>query len=116
MDLNDSILNSIKKMLGLDPDYTPFDTDIIIHINSAIMVLRQLGIGPETGFMITGPDEIWADYMGTNTSLEALKAYIYLRVKSVFDPPQSNVAMEAMQKQMDEYVWRLNVEVDPGRE
>lgn len=110
-----SILNTIKKMLGLEADYTPFDTDIMIHINSALMVLRQLGVGPDSGFAITGPNETWSDFIGTDQTLEALKAYIYLRVKSVFDPPQSSVAMEAMQNQIDEYTWRLNVAVDPSQ-
>ena len=110
--MDDSILNTIKKMLGLDADYTPFDTDIIIHINSALMILRQLGIGPTKGFSITGADELWSDCIEDNIALEGLKAYVYLRVKSVFDPPVSSVAMDAMQKQMDEYAWRMNAEVD----
>lgn len=110
--MDKSILNTIKKMLGLEADYTPFDTDIIIHINSALMVLQQLGIGPESGFAITGPDEVWSDFIGDTTALEALKAYVYLRVKVVFDPPQSSVAMESIQSQINEYTWRLNVAVD----
>ena len=113
--MNESILNTIKKMLGLEPDYTPFDTDIVVHINAALMVLRQLGIGPAEGYLITDSDELWSDFLGSDRMLEAVKAFIYLRVKSVFDPPQSSVAMEAIQKQIEEYTWRLNVAVDPGR-
>lgn len=113
--MDKSILNTIKRMLGLEPDYTPFDTEILIHINSVFMVLQQLGVGPKDGFSITGPDEVWSDYIGDTKNLEALKSYIYLRVKTVFDPPQSGTAMEAMKQQIDEYTWRLNVAVDPER-
>lgn len=113
--MDKSILNTIKKMLGLEADYTPFDTDILIHINSALMVLRQLGVGPSSGFAITGPDEVWSDFIGDTIDLEAVKTYVYLRVRSVFDPPQSGIAMDAIQKQLDEYTWRLNVAVDPER-
>lgn len=112
----ESILYSIKKMLGLDPDYTPFDTDLILHINSVIMILRQLGVGPQSGYSITGPDETWADYLGSDEPLlEAVKSYIYLKVRTVFDPPSNSFVMEALQQQISEYEWRLNVEVDPGR-
>lgn len=112
----ESILYSIKKMMGLDPDYTPFDTDLVLHINSVIMILRQLGIGPQSGYAITGPDETWGDYLGSNEPLlEAVKSYIYLKVRTVFDPPSNSYVMDAIQKQISEYEWRLNVEVDPGR-
>lgn len=114
--MNESILATIKKMLGLDPSYTPFDTEIIVHINSAFMVLRQLGVGPKSGFSITGSTETWSDFIGDNGLLEALKSFIYLKVRTVFDPPSSSVAMEAMQEQLNEYVWRLNVAVDPEGE
>lgn len=113
--MQESILYSIKKMLGLDPDYAAFDIDIILHINSVFMILRQLGIGPEDGYAITGPDETWEDYLGSTKLLEAVKSYIYLKVRSVFDPPSNSYVMDAMQKQIAEYEWRLNVEVDPGR-
>lgn len=112
----ESILNSIKKLLGLEPDYTPFDTDLIMHINSVIMILRQMGVGPSSGYSITGPEETWADYLGSDEPLlEAVKSYIYLKVRTVFDPPSNSYVMDAIQKQISEYEWRLNVEVDPGR-
>lgn len=112
----ESILNSVKKLLGLEPDYTPFDTDLIMHINSVIMVLRQMGVGPSSGYSITGPEETWADYLGSDEPLlEAVKSYIYLKVRTVFDPPSNSYVMDAIQKQISEYEWRLNVEVDPGR-
>lgn len=114
--MQESILYTIKKMLGLDPDYSAFDVDIIIHINSVIMILRQLGVGPQDGYSITGPDEQWSDYLGDQASLlESVKSYIYLKVRSVFDPPSNSYVQDAIQKQISEYEWRLNVEVDPGR-
>jgi len=113
--MEDSILYSIKKMLGLDPDYSAFDADIMIHINSVFMILRQLGVGPQDGYAISGPDEKWSDFLGSSTLLEPVKSYIYLKVRSVFDPPSNSYVQDAIQKQIAEYEWRLNVEVDPGR-
>lgn len=114
--MQESILYSIKKMIGLDPDYTPFDMDLILHINSILMILRQLGIGPVSGYSITGPDESWSDYLGSDESLlESVKSYIYLKVRTMFDPPSNSYVMDAIQKQIAEYEWRLNVEVDPRR-
>ena len=112
--MQNSILLTIKKMLGLEPDYTPFDTDIIVHINSALMVLRQLGVGPVTGFSITGSDETWDNYLDSPEMLEAVKSYIFLKVKMLFDPPSSSSVLDAMKEQIAEYEWRLNVEVDGG--
>lgn len=112
--MSDSILLTIKKMLGIEADYTPFDTDIIIHINSAMMVLRQLGVGPAGGFGITGSTEIWSDYLGDASMLEAVKSYVYLKVKMLFDPPASSSVMDAMKNQISEYEWRLNVESEGG--
>ena len=77
-----SILNSIKKLLGIAPEYTQFDTDIIMHINSVFMVLNQLGVGPAKGFRITGPDQKWEDYITDDDNLDAIKTYIHLKVKS----------------------------------
>lgn len=113
--MQESILYTIKKMLGLDPDYSAFDVDIIIHINSVIMILRQLGVGPQDGYAISGPDEKWSDFLGSSALLEPVKSYIYLKVRSVFDPPSNSYVQDAIQKQIAEYEWRLNVEVDPGR-
>ena len=113
--VNESILNTIKKMLGIADDYTPFDQDIIVLINGAIMILRQLGVGPQTGFSISNAEATWGDYLGTDEILLAsVKPYIYLKTKVVFDPPTSSFVLDAMQKQIDEYEWRSNIEVDPG--
>jgi hypothetical protein len=112
----DSILISIKTMLGLDEDYDAFDTDVIVHINSAIMVLTQLGIGPEEGFTVTSKDDAWDEFIGESTNLEAVKTYIYLKVRIVFDPPTSSFVMESMLNQIKEYEWRLNVQAEGGEE
>lgn len=108
----DSILNSIKKMLGIEEDCTHFDQDIIIHINSSIMVLNQLGIGPATGFSITGVDEKWSDIVGDRLDIEAVKTYIYLKVKLLFDTPTSSFVIDAIEKQITQLEWRLNVQVE----
>lgn len=110
--MDESILTSIKKLLGPSEDDTSFDTDIIIHINTAIMVLTQLGVGPSTGFSISDKSKVWKDFLGTSTNLEAVKTYIYLKVKLVFDPPTSTVAVESIEKNISEYEWRINVNAE----
>ena len=109
----DSILTSIKKLLGIDEYCDHFDQDVIMHINSALMILNQLGVGPADGFYITGNSETWTDYLKQNKKLELVKTYIYQKVKLAFDPPQSSSAMEAMNRMISEFEWRLNVAVDP---
>ena len=110
----DSILNTIKKMLGMEADYNAFDTDIIMNINSAIMILRQLGIGPPKGFSITGETETWDDLVGSSKLYDGVKTYIYLKVKSVFDPSTSTAASEASKEMIKELEWRLSSESDYG--
>ena len=103
-----SILTSIKKLLGLADDYTNFDTDIIIHINSAIMILSQLGVGPQDEvFQITSEKDKWSDLIDEDDNLEAVKTYIYLKVKMVFDPPQHGPTESALKESIQEYEWRL---------
>lgn len=110
-----SILDSIKKMLGIDSTYTAFDTDIIIHINSVFMVLRQIGAGPKEGFSITGQTETWGDYISDMSLLELIKTYMYLKVRMIFDPPTSSSTAEAFKNQISEFEWRISVQVDPER-
>lgn len=112
--MNDSILITIKKLLGIAADDTSFDVDVIVHINMAINVLLQLGVGPATGFSITGDTETWSDYISDMSKLEMVKTYIYLKVKLVFDPPSSSRVIESMENQLKELDFRLNVQVDPG--
>lgn len=114
--MNKSILTSIKKLLGLAENYEAFDADIILHINTVFMVLHQLGIGPDEGFSITSKKEKWDDYVDSDENLEALKTYIYLKVKLVFDPPQNGATMEALQNSIKEYEWRLNVQAESNEE
>ena len=111
--MSDSILTSIKKLLGLTEEYTYFDADILMHINMAFMVLYQLGVGPSTPFSIADETATWSDFLGDSTDLAGVKTYIYLKVRLVFDPPQSSAAMEAIKQNIAELEWRLNVTVDP---
>lgn len=111
-DIMESILDTIKKMLGLPDTQTAFDIDIIIDINMAINTLSQIGVGPKEGFSITGPDETWEEYIGTSPKLEMVKAYIYLKVKQIFDPG-SNSLTQAIETQIKELEWRISVQVDP---
>ena len=108
----DSILVSIKKLLGLAEDYTAFDTDILIHINTYLGVLNQLGAGVE-GFTITGSSETWADFFGDDTKNPYEAAtYVYLRVRSVFDPPTSGTLAQAIKSEADELGCRIHVKSD----
>lgn len=112
--MSDSILTSIKKLLGITEEYTYFDADILMHINMAFMVLYQLGVGPKTCFMIEDDTAVWSDFLEDATDLAGVKTYIYQKVKLVFDPPQSSAAMEALKQSIAELEWRLNVAVDPS--
>lgn len=103
----ESILNSVKKVLGLPQDYTVFDPDLVMHINSVFMALNQMGIGPEGGFAIYGPEECWGDYMAVCPGLEAVKSYVALKVRLLFDPPQSSVTMDAIKNNLSELEWRI---------
>lgn len=111
--MEESIFESIKSLLGPDASYDVFDQDILIHINTAISVLTQLGVGPATGFMVTGSDETWQDFIGNDKILQMVKTYIYMKVKMAFDPPANSSVLNAYNEACKEYEWRLNVEVDP---
>jgi len=109
----DSILTSIKKLLGIAEDYNHFDVDLIIHINSAIMVLTQLGVGPSSGFAIEDDSATWEDFISDDiTKMQLVKSYIMLKVRLLFDPPQSSAHIEAINRQISEFEWRLHVEAD----
>lgn len=108
--MNDSILTSTKKILGIDETYTAFDLDIITHINSALSVLTQLGLGPDVGFMIADAEATWADFLGDDLLKQnAVRTYVYLRVRMVFDPPATSFVINALNEQMREIEWRLSV-------
>ena len=107
-----SILTSIKKMLGVAEDYTEFDEDIITHINSVFLNLTQLGVGPEEGFMIEDDTAVWEDFINDSIQLQAVKTYMYLKVKLLFDPPLSSSVTESFTRMIAELEWRLNTAVD----
>lgn len=107
-----SILTSIKKVLGIYEEDTSFDIDIIVHINTVIMILRQMGIGPSEGFSITGSYETWDDYLPDINLIESVKTYIALKVRLIFDPPASSAVTEALNRTISELEWRLSVQAD----
>jgi hypothetical protein len=109
--MNDSILNSIKKLLGISEDYTYFDMDIIMHINTVISILFQLGIGDGT-FVLSDSTQVWSEYV-EESNLELIKTYIYLKVKTYFDPGTNSGLLESLNRQIAELEWRINVAVDP---
>jgi hypothetical protein len=103
-----SILTSTKKILGIAEDYTVFDLDIITHINTAFSTLTQLGIGPPTGFMIEDATTEWADFINDDLQYNAVKSYVFLRVRLLFDPPTTSYLITAYNEQIKEFEWRLN--------
>lgn len=114
--MNDSILTTIKKLLGIAEDYEYFDPDILIGINTAIMTLAQLDIGPDPGYVCEDKNNTWGDYLGNFDDLQAVKTFIYLSTKLTFDPPQNSFLVEAIKTQLDELTWRLNVRAEGRNE
>lgn len=108
----ESILTSIKKLLGIDEEYTHFDADLIMHINSVFMILSQMGVGPQEGFTISDASSIWDDYVPNLQNIEIVKSYMNLKVKLLFDPPTSSAVMEAYNRMIAEFEWRLNAAAD----
>ena len=112
--MEDSILLVIKTMLGLAKDYTPFDEELVGHINSAIMVAHQLGLG-QNDFQITGATETWHDWLGERPEqFPSIRHYIYLRTKMSWDPPSNSFHVASMEKQIEELGWRINVQAEAG--
>jgi hypothetical protein len=107
----DSILDTIKQMLGVPTSDTAFDTDIIVGINSALMALNQLGIGPETVFTITDKTTEWTDFLEEPTNYPSVQTYIFLKTKLIFDPPIVSFHVTAIENQILELGWRLMVQV-----
>lgn len=106
----ESILTSIKKMLGITEDYTHYDADLIMHINSVFTILTQLGVGPSEGFRIEDELANWNDFIPTdNVQFESVKSYMHLKVKLLFDPPLSGTVMESYNRMISEFEWRLNM-------
>lgn len=112
----ESILTSIKKLLGIQSDYKQFDTDLVLHINSVFMILTQLGVGPENGFTIKDETSNWEEFISSNDkNFEAVKSYMYLKVKLLFDPPLSSAVMESAKQSINELEWRLNVSAEMSK-
>lgn len=110
----ESILTSIKKLLGITEEYEHFDADIIMHINSVFMVLNQLGVGPAEGFYIEDDKATWDKYLTDPAKLQMVKSYIYLKVRLLFDPPVNGTVINSMKEQINEFEWRLNIAADPA--
>ena len=110
----DSILTSIKKLLGIQDSYTHFDPDIIMDINTAFGILTQIGIGPATGFSIIDSTAEWTDFVADVRHLELIRSYIYLKVKLLFDPPLSSSLIEVINRQISELEWRISITVNGG--
>ncbi len=108
----ESILTSIKKLVNIGEADESFDVDVIIHINSALSRLRQLGVGPTDGFRITGVGEVWKDFLGDDIRLESVKSYVYLKVSLIFDPPTSSAVLAARERMIKEYEWCFTVDAD----
>lgn len=103
-----SILTSTKKVLGIVPDNTEFDLDVITHINAAFSLLNQLGVGPEESFSIESASPKWDDFECPEDQLHLVKQYLYLKTSISFDPPQTSSLMEARKGLISEFEWRLN--------
>lgn len=109
----ESILNTIKKLLGIDSEDINFDTDIIVLVNSSILSLSQMGIGPSNGYMVTSHEDSWVDYISDDTiNLEGVKTYLYLKTKLIFDPPTNSTVIEAFNKNLSELEWRMMLAVE----
>lgn len=110
--MNESILNTIKKMLGPSEGYDYFDSDLIVHINTTFLTLYQLGVGPSVCFKIEDETAVWSDFLGDSDTLEAVKTYIYLQVKQIFDPTANGTISQAYDRKSQELEFRLNLEAE----
>lgn len=109
----ESVLTSIKKMLGIVEEYTHFDADLIMHINSVLSILNQIGVGPSEGFSIEDKEDVWTDFIPQSPKMEFVKSYVYMKVKLLFDPPISPAAIESINRLTSELEWRIQVATDP---
>lgn len=111
--MQDSILMTIRKLVCGNPYADHFDTDLLVHINACFSILNQLGVGPENGFVVTDETQSWSSYSDNGRILNMVKTYVTLKVKKIFDPPLTSSVLEAMDKEISQLEWRLNVAVDP---
>lgn len=115
MGISSSILETIKKLIGIDKDYGVFDIDLVVAINSSFTILNQLGVGPKKAFSISGPSETWDEFFSEEESIELAKSYAYLRARLLFDPPTTGVLHEAIERQISEFEWRLMIQAQEER-
>ncbi len=108
----ESILTSIKKLLGIAEEYTHFDADLIIHINSVFSILTQIGVGPLEGFSIKDESSVWGDFVPEKSKWELIKSYTYMKVKLLFDPPLNSAVIESINRIISELEWRIQVAAD----
>lgn len=113
--MDESILDSVKKSIGLQPDYTEFDSDLILLINGNLMTLTQNGVGKE-GFRISGRSEMWSDFFGDYPDVELAKTFVYLKTRVIFDPPTTSAVLDAYNNEAKECLWRCLVQVENGRQ
>lgn len=112
--MDDNILESIKKKLGIDGAGDVFDEDIKISINTSLMILKQLGIGPVEGFIVNSGEETWSDFLGDDlVNLPAVKDYVFLKAKLFFDPPTNSSLLQSSKELIAELEWRLYAAVNP---
>lgn len=111
--MTESILTSVKKMMGIAEEYDHFDADLIMHINSVFFILHQLGLGLSL-FKIESADEEWDDFIVLNPgiNIEAVKTYMYERVRLIFDPPTNSSLLNAYKEDIKEFEWRLQIETE----
>lgn len=114
--MEDSILNTTKKLLGIMPEYEHFDPDIIMHINAVFLILNQMGVGPDVPFVISDSSSTWSDFTPDINLIQMVKSYMGAKVRMMFDPPTTGSVSEALKNQIAEQEWRLNVACDPKEE
>ncbi|NLB49911.1 MAG: hypothetical protein GX807_03845 [Erysipelotrichia bacterium] len=114
--MNNSILNSMKQMLGIDLTNTAFDSELIVNINSIFFTLTQLGLNNGTSFSITDASATWPTFLSSRDDLDSVKSYMYLRLRLLFDIPSTSFIIEAMKRQIEEFEWRLNVQAEQEQE
>lgn len=107
--MEESILKTIKQLIGCPDDFEQFDLDLTIHINSAFATLTQLGVGPKEGYRITGPDNVWSEFEEDAKKSSLIKDYVYIKTRLLFDPPTSSALMDSLKEQLKEMEWRLYI-------
>lgn len=105
--MSDSVLSSTKQMLGISPEDTSFDVNVIMSINTALTILMDLGLTEVEDQIVTSDDMTWDELLGERTDIEYVKTYVYQKVKMIFDPPTSTAAIDAMQRSISELEWRI---------